>query len=613
MELLTHWLKQFHFKRVNQQIFVLMILIITIPLAVMSWFIYLFSVQSIKNEYQNSANLILNNLSFNIDQYLQSIEKGTLNAQLDSSLQDSLYRWLQHPEEDQNYQYRNVIEQFVSTIEITIKNVDSVQIYAGNRVFYSADFNRYSYVETDFLNKPWYQEILKGKGKIVLFGTHTPFHRIGGEQEHSVISIGRVINITGSKQPLGVILVDLRPDSLKEILSLSENSNQSFIIVDEKGSTVYASARDYKGKTEVDGEETMLEKSVLEQVTKQSSGNFYASVQGTPSYINFVTSDYSGWKVIQYVDEKQMTKNAEFLRFILLGFAVCTLLVALLFLAILSARVTKPIILLSRQVRAVGSGNLNIQLNTNRKDEFGILYQGISNMAEDLKNNLEKTSDMLAQQKLAQYGALKSQINPHFLANALESIQMKAVISGQRDIGEMVGLLGRMFRVHIQTGKELVPLEEELAHTRLYIQIQQMRFGDKIKYRETCDPAVLQLPVVHFSLQPLIENAIVHGLEQKKGTGNLEVTAEIVDQVMCIEIRDDGAGISEDQLLEIRNKLYDPASSLDMDHIGIKNVHDRIQYHFGDPYGLHVESSSAGTKITILYPAHHSHDFPEKS
>ncbi|WP_211746043.1 sensor histidine kinase [Paenibacillus sp. Marseille-Q4541] len=604
MNLLKQWYQRVHFKRVNQQIFVLMILIITIPLAVMSWFIYLFSVQSIKNEYQNSANLILNNLSFNIDQYLQSIEKGTLTAQLDSSLQDALNRWLQHPEEDQNYQYRNVIEQFVSTIEITIKNVDSVQIYAGNRVFYSADFNRYSYVETDFISKPWYQEILAGKGKIVLFGTHKPFHRIGGDQEQSVISIGRVINVTGSKRPLGVILVDLRPDSLKEILSLSENSNQSFIIVDEKGNTVYASTRDYK-MNEADGKQLMLEKSVLEQVTKQSSGNFYASIEGTPSYINFVTSDYSGWKVIQYVDEKQMTKNADFLRFILLGFAVCSLLVALLFLAILSARVTKPIILLSRQVRAVGSGNLNIQLNTNRKDEFGILYQGISKMAEDLKNHIEKSSHMIAQQKIAQYGALKSQINPHFLANALESIQMKAVISGHRDIGEMIGLLGRMFRVHIQTGKELVPLQEELAHIRLYVQIQQMRFGEKIQYSETCDPQALTLPVVHFSLQPLIENAIVHGLERKKGLGHLEVTAEITGQFMRIEIKDDGVGISEEQLLEIRKILQDPASSLDMEHIGIKNVHDRIQYHFGDIYGLEIESDlTTGTVITILYPAY---------
>lgn len=586
-----------------------MILIITIPLAVMSWFIYLFSVQSIKNEYQNSANLILSNLSFNIDQYLQSIEKGTLNAQLDSSLQDSLYRWLQHPEEDQNYQYRNVIEQFVSTIEITIKNVDSVQIYAGNRVFYSADFNRYSYVETDFLNKPWYQEILNGKGKVVLFGTHKPFHRMNGNQEASVISIGRVINITGSKRPLGVILVDLRPDSLKEILNLSENSNQRFMIVDEKGNTVYASARDYNEQSEPDHEEMMLEKSVLEQVTSHASGNFYASVLGTPSYINFVTSDYSGWKVIQYVDEKQMMKNAELLRVILFGFAACSILVALLFLAILSARVTKPIILLSRQVRAVGSGNLNIQLNTQRKDEFGILYQGISNMAEDLKHHLEKSSDMMAKQKIAQYGALKSQINPHFLANALESIQMKAVISGQRDIAEMIGMLGRMFRTHIQTGKELVPLEEELKHTRLYIQIQQMRFGDKIQYTEHCEPEALQQPVIHFSLQPLIENAIVHGLERKVGPGHLEVSAKVTGQMMQIEIKDDGSGMSEDELNDLRNKLQDSASSLDMEHIGIKNVHDRIKYHFGDMYGLHVESSPAsGTTVTILYPAYHSQD-----
>jgi two-component system sensor histidine kinase YesM len=139
---------------------------------------------------------------------------------------------------------------------------------------------------------------------------------------------------------------------------------------------------------------------------------------------------------------------------------------------------------------------------------------------------------------------------------------------------------------------------------RLYVQIQQMRFGDKLIYRETCDPQALKLPVVHFSLQPLIENAIVHGLEHKKGIGHLEITAEITGQTMRIEIRDDGVGIREEQLLEMRNTLQDPASSLDMEHIGIKNVHDRIQYHFGEIYGLEIESDpDAGTTITILYPA----------
>ncbi|MFB9329354.1 sensor histidine kinase [Paenibacillus aurantiacus] len=598
--LLQLLLRPFRFKRVNRQIFVLTIVVITLPLALMSGVIYLFTLQAVKSEYQNSATLILNNLSFNIDQYLQSIEKGTLTAQLDNRLQDSLESWLLHPEVDvsQSLQYGEVIEQFVSTIEMTIKNVDSVQIYSAGRVFYSANFDRSSYEETNFTNETWYKQTLAAKGRIVIFGTHTPFRRTAEDERQQVISIARVINKTGTKQPLGVMLVDIRLDSLQEILALSENRNHNFLIVDNKGSYVYASGTD---KT---GGRYAADATILAQVKGSETGSFYAPFGGERSFFNFVTSPYSGWRVIQYIEEREMTKDAERLRLILLVFAFCSLGVALLFLFLLSVRVTKPIILLSRQVRAVGLGNLDVQLKTDRTDEFGVLYNGVRKMTEDLKAHIERSSMTLAQQRMAQYGALKSQINPHFLANALESIQMKAVIAGQRDIGEMVGLLGRLFRSHIQTGKEVVPLNEELATIRLYIKVQQMRFGDKLRYEEELAPGTEQTPVLHFALQPIIENAIVHGLERRRGSGQLTVSTEVEGTLMRIVVRDDGAGMDEERLAAIRSRLAAPSDTLDMDHIGIKNVHDRIRYYFGERYGLDIYSAPGeGTRVVIRVPA----------
>lgn len=164
-------------RHVNRQIFVLMILTITIPLLIISAIIYIFSNQAVKNEYQSSSNLILNNLSFNIDQYLQSIDKGTLNAQVDSQLQAALEHWTIHKDDignDQNIQYGNTIEHFISGIEMTIKNVDSVQIFAGSRVFYSANFNRADYDVKDYTHEDWYLQTQQKKGGVILFGSHTP-------------------------------------------------------------------------------------------------------------------------------------------------------------------------------------------------------------------------------------------------------------------------------------------------------------------------------------------------------------------------------------------------------------------------------------------------------
>ncbi|MHA0857342.1 cache domain-containing sensor histidine kinase [Paenibacillus sp. CMAA1364] len=600
MDILRRLSQRFQMKHVNRQIFILMICTITLPLTIMSGIVYLFSLETVKNEYQDSANLILNNLSFNIDQYLQSIEKGTLTAQLDGQLQRSLTKWSDNRAnniEDTGIQYRSVIEHFASTIEMTIKNVDSVQIYAGDRVFYSVNFNQSDYDDSNFIQKDWYKQTLASQGKIVIFGTHTPFHRVNSKE--SIISIARVINKTGSKQPLAVILIDIRLDSLREILNLSENSNRNFLIVDDKGGIIYSSKQDQETPQTLNDSDNES----LKHILSHDSGSFYAPFAGNSSYLDFMTSPYSGWKVIQYIDEREMSKDAKLFRFIILGFAFCSLVTALLFMFILSARVTKPIILLSRKVRSVGLGKFDVDLNSNRQDEFGVLYKGIRKMVEDLQSHIERSSNMIAQQKVAQYGALKSQINPHFLANALESIQMKAVLAGQRDIAEMIGLLGRLFRIHIQTGKDIVPLQEELAHTRLYIKVQQMRFGDKIQYSENLAPDCDLVNVLHFSLQPIIENAIVHGLERSVHAGLLEISTSLSNDCMLIVVKDDGVGMDETQVALLRERLRSTSDTLGEAHIGIKNVHDRIRFYFGDSYGIEVDSTlGKGTSITIRIP-----------
>ncbi|MDQ6422132.1 sensor histidine kinase [Paenibacillus sp. LHD-117] len=605
MRFLKRLSARFQLKRVNHQIFLLSIFTITIPLLAMSGIAYGFMMQSMKKEYQDSASLILNHLSFNIDQYLQSIEKGTVSAQLDEQLQSSLQRWgsdASAADMNQTLQYRNVIENFVSMIEMTIKNVDSVRIYAGDRIFYSMNFNQADYEEIDFKEEEWYQAALAGEGKATLIGAHLPFNRVNATEP--VISIARVINKTGTRDPLGVILVDIRLDSLREILSLSENRNRNFLIVDDRGVIVYSSQQERQQEQQTPLVLPITRTPELQSVMQRDTGSFYADLSGKPSYVNFVTSHYSGWKVIQYIEELEMTKDAKLFRKLMLAFAFCSLGAALLFLLILSARVTKPIIYLSSQVRAVGMGKFDVSLNSDRQDEFGVLYRGIRKMVEDLESHIERSSHTIAQNKLAQYGALKSQINPHFLANALESIQMKAILSGQRDIGEMVGLLGRLFRLHIRTGKEHVSLKEELEHTRLYIKVQQMRFGDKIRYSEELESGTEDMAVLHFTLQPLIENAIVHGLERKTGPGILRVAAFMEEQTLVITISDDGAGISEDTLESLRRRLKQTGDTLSDDHIGVQNVHDRIRYYYGEGYGLTLDSSPGiGTTITVRVPA----------
>lgn len=590
----------FQFKRVNQQIFMLTIMMITIPLLIISVIIYMSSVESVKNEYQNSSNLVLNNLSFNFDQYLQSIENSTLSIQMDDTFQHALTNWSQsnsNATQSPNIQDANTIEYFMSTIGMSIKNVDNIRIYAGDHVFHSTLFNKSINFAENLENEAWYKQTLAAKGRVVLFSRHEPYDANGSRE--NVISISRVINKKGTRDQIGLLVIDIRLDSLRDILSLSEHHNRNFVVLDNNGGVIYASG-DVQIKPTMTlgpGSQSLL------NVLGRESGNFYAPIEGVNSFINFVASSYSDWTVIQYIDEKEMTKHAEILRKVMLLLAFISLGTAVLFMLILNARVTRPIIFLSKQVKKVGKGEFNVNLNSNRQDEFGVLYQGINKMVTDIQDYIERSAVLKAQQKLAQFSALKSQINPHFLANALESIQMKAIINDQRDISEMVGVLGQLFRMSIQSGKETVTLEEELVHTRLYVKVQQMRFGDKIDYIERLAPHTEALHLLHFSIQPLIENAIIHGLENQMEKGIIEISTKLTDDDMLIEVKDNGVGIADDQLEAIKVRLASPFNNLAEEHIGLKNVHDQIRFYFGDGYGIEIESKiNVGTVVTIRIP-----------
>lgn len=587
--------------RLNHQIFLITIFTITFPLLIISAFLYITSVNGFKTQHESSSHLILTNLSFNIDQYLQSIEKGTLAAITNEELQLALENWpliSSTDQEELKIHYEKEIENFAGTLEVSIKNIDSVQIYAEDRIFYSANFNRSDYSNVNFQNSEWYKKTLEAKGKVVIFGTHTPFQRPNAN--NSVISLARVINKAGSKKALSVVLVDIRLDSLQEILRKSETTNRKFIILDNNNQLIYAS-----DKAINEHHIYQIVDTFHQENTKASEQNlgFYATVDRVNSFVNYVDSSYSGWKVIQYVPVNEITKYAKEIQYIIFALAIMSLITAILFFFILKHRVTKPIITLSHQVKQVGLGNFSLDLDSQRNDEFGVLHRGINRMILDLQQHIQRLSDAKVQQKMTQYGALKSQINPHFLANTLETIQMKVIINGDRETSEMIGKLGVLFRGLIPSGKETLTLSEELKQLILYIQIQQYRFANKIQYEEQINEESYDAEILHFILQPIVENAFVHGLERKLEAGIISIKSHVSDKLLYITVEDNGIGMTQDELLSLKQKLDSPLQLTEENHVGLKNVHDRIRFYYGEQYGITIQSKEhVGTTVGLTLP-----------
>ena len=214
----------------------------------------------------------------------------------------------------------------------------------------------------------------------------------------------------------------------------------------------------------------------------------------------------------------------------------------------------------------------------------------------------------------AQYLALQNQINPHFLYNTLESIRSEALIAGLTSVADMTEALATFFRYTISKVENLVSVEEELENCKTYFRIQQYRFGDRLQFHIDYDEEeweeIIHCRIPKLTLQPILENSIIHGTELKIGTGNLKIQFERTEKRLIIRICDDGMGMDENTLWELNKKLRKDSSTVSFQQsetkggIALANVNNRIHLIFGEEYGMHVYSiQGKGTDVEISLPA----------
>ena len=225
------------------------------------------------------------------------------------------------------------------------------------------------------------------------------------------------------------------------------------------------------------------------------------------------------------------------------------------------------------------------------------------------------SSELLKMNKRqAQYLALQNQINPHFLYNTLESIRSEALLSGLTSVSDMTEALATFFRYTISKVENLVSVEEELHNCETYLRIQKYRFGSRLNFTITCDPeerdAIYSCRLPKLTMQPILENSIIHGIECKIGSGHLTIHLERSSKRLMIRISDDGIGMDEEMLAVMNERLekngqgYSLQMAESQGGIALINVNNRIHLLFGEEYGLHVFSMpGVGTDVEISLPA----------
>ena len=280
------------------------------------------------------------------------------------------------------------------------------------------------------------------------------------------------------------------------------------------------------------------------------------------------------------------------------GMALLFILI-ILYATSISRRITTPITALTEKAKRFGENDYTAPPIETGITELQILDHSFDSMAEHIRALMDQQIMNERSLHRAQLELLQAQINPHFLYNTLDSIAILAENDREEDVVNMVTSLSTFFRNSLSRGVDLIPLRAELAQATSYLEIQQIRYSDILTYSIDVTEDILDRIVPKLILQPLIENALYHGIKNRRGRGSITITGEADDRNIRLIVRDNGAGMSGEQLSQLKNGVYQDTGT----GLGLKNVHQRIRLYCGEPYGLYFESTlGEGTVVTILLP-----------
>lgn len=264
--------------------------------------------------------------------------------------------------------------------------------------------------------------------------------------------------------------------------------------------------------------------------------------------------------------------------------------------------ITKPITELSKVTNQVANGDLTVRADTDAGAEVGDLAESFNSMIDKISSLLDQVTLEQVHLRKAELELLQSQINPHFLYNTLDTIVWLAEGGDSKQVVDMVRNLSDFFRTSLNQGKDMVTLREELLHVGSYLRIQHVRYMDILEYDIKVPEELYTYIVPKITIQPLVENALYHGIKNKRGKGLISITGEALEDSYLIKVCDNGIGIEEEKLQKLNKSLLEPTSDKS-GSFGLTNVNERLQLKFGSEYGIKLESAyGSGTTVTVKLP-----------
>lgn len=579
--------------KLGRKLMCIYFLLIVFPLGLFSFYANL----RVKNMVQEQTFSVAQTA---FDDTCMSLERllGRLDGVIDILSTDPLI-YMMASNNPRDYTYMHRLEdsaQLATTFEYLcmLADIDLIRLYVNNDYSYSNTMTNIIQI-SDAQHCGWYRTAKSGER---LWCAPADFENASEESPQNCFSSVQVIyNPNRVKEPLAILRADIDAKRVEQLVYSSSITENGLLLLLRDDQILLSSDPQLSISYPDD---------LIAQVQSLSPGAWETvQADGGEYYARCEKIGPSGWliaSILPYRDVFRLSREMS-VEMLLTVFFVA--LAAYLLAYLISQATLKRISQMAVTMQAVEKGNVAVRLTPSGDDEIARLMDGFNQMMDRVDALMEERVEHGRQIKNLELKALQAQINPHFLYNSLDLINCTAISHNVPEISRMVGALGKFYRLSLSKGREVISLSDEIKHAKLYVEIQNLRFENRVLTEWDTDPSADGCQIIKIVLQPIIENAILHGIFEKPSKcGRLKVTVRRGDDGIRITVADDGIGMDKDTLLANFSKTAPPENPAASGGYGIRNIQERLILAYGASYGLSCESHPGkGTIVTVHIPA----------
>jgi Predicted signal transduction protein with a C-terminal ATPase domain len=561
----------------RKKFLVLTLLVSILPVGFVGFFSYSSTMTHLTDNAYTLTNANLTAINLMMEKFLANVEE----ISLDIASNNNTLKYMEYKSSGSSIYDKSFLAS-KSNLRSEIHSIIIYDLAGGCSVFQSNNDPDYSFEKVarklKLNESSFYNDVMELKGKVTWIKLF---------DSAEVVSLVRVLNVLGTQKPVGVLVINVFEKNLKEAINDSGIEMKSdFVVFDRYKNILYSNTtKEYPESWLFGYNTTDKERDV------KYDGEKYKNI--------YYQSPTTGLSLLSIIPEKSIYINTQKIKNVTLLVLFLCLYAIIMLSVLVSSYLTKPIVKLGNLMEQVEKGDLSISFNTQYEDEIGKLGSNFNSMIQRIKTLIAENSEKQKRIRTEELKALQIQINPHLLYNTMDTINWMAQAIDAQEISNICIAFSNYYRISLSRGAEMIRLADEANHIKNYLTIQKIRYDELFEYEIEMEESILDLYIIKLTLQPIVENAIGHGLKDRDSGGLIKVIGRREGDNVVIDVLDNGNGMSQEALEDLRENVQKVSSK----GYGLSNVNERIRLYFGDEYGLDIESElNSHTRVRVTIP-----------